>query len=274
MFRRLSVWILIAATPLSGAVSREMQELQRDVAQLQDLVKSLQTTVNERLSALETHVKSSADAASQANAAVAAVQRTLEQMLRDQENKLVPPMAALGTRMDQVSSSMGTMQQAVSDLASLMTKLQTEIGDLSNAVKVMQAPPTPPPASADTPAIPAGQLFDNADGDRRSGKFDLAQQGFSDYLKWYGSTPLAGDAQYYLGAIHFSQQDFEAAVKDFDAVLKNYSDSKKTPEALFYKGRALLNLGRANEAGDAFKDLRKRFPNHDLAKQSLNLKKP
>src|SRR5579871_933831 len=135
MFRRLSVLILVAGTPLSGAaVNKDMLELQRDVAQLQDLVKALQTTVNEKLSALQVQVQGSSEAASQANAAVAAVQRNLEQMLRDQQNKLVPPMVTMGTRMDQVTNGLGTMQQAVTDLASLMAKLQTQIGDLSNAV--------------------------------------------------------------------------------------------------------------------------------------------
>ena len=45
LLRRLFLWTLIVAAPLSAAVSREMQELQRDVAQLQDLVKALQTNV-------------------------------------------------------------------------------------------------------------------------------------------------------------------------------------------------------------------------------------
>ena len=85
MFRRLSVLILVAAVPLwAAAANREMQELQRDVAQLQDLVKSLQLTVNDKLSALQVQVQSSSEAANRANSAVAAVQRSLEQIMRDQ----------------------------------------------------------------------------------------------------------------------------------------------------------------------------------------------
>ena len=126
MSRRLPILFLLAAMPLS-AVDRQIQELQRDVAQLQDLVKSLQTTVTDKLTALQSQVQISADAASQANAAVAAVQRNLDQAMRQQQDKLVPPMAAMGTRLDQVSTGMGTMQQAVSDLASMMAKLQTQI---------------------------------------------------------------------------------------------------------------------------------------------------
>ena len=271
MFRRLSVSILIAALPLAAAADRSIQELQRDVAQLQDLVKALQATVTEKLAALQTQVQGSAEAASQANTAVAAMQRSLDQAMRDQQTKIVPPMAAMSTRLDQVSGGMGTMQQAVSDLASMMTKLQTQIGDLNNAVKILATPPAAPPA-AEKPPLPASDMFDNADRDRRSGKLEYAVQEFADYLKWYADTPLASEAQYYLGWIHQSQNDLEGSVKDFDTLLANYPDAKKTPDALFYKGKALMLLGRTGEATDTFKDLRKRYPTHDLAKQSLTIK--
>ncbi len=275
MFRRLSVLILVAAVPLSGAaVSKEMLELQRDVAQLQDLVKSLQVTVNEKLAALQVQVKGSSEAASQANAAVASVQRSLESLLRDQQNKLLPPMVTMGARMDQVSNGLGTMQQAVTDLASLMAKLQTQIGDLSNAVKVLQpqAAAPPPQQPADKPSLPAGDLFNAANGDYHSGKLELALPEFVEYMKWYADTPLAPEAQYYIGSIHQSNNDLEGAVKDFDLLVNNYPDSKKVPEALFYKGKALMLLGRTGEASDTFKDLRKRFPASDQAKQSLTIK--
>jgi TolA-binding protein len=276
MLRRLSVLILVSAVSLSGAaVNREMQELQRDVAQLQDLVKALQATVNEKLGALQAQVQTSAEAAGQANVAVAAVQRNLDQMARDQQNKLLPPMVALGTRMDGVSNGLGEMQRAVADLASLMSKLQTQIGDLSNAVKVSQititTPPAPPPQAEEKP-LPAATLFENAVGDFRAGKLEFALQEFTDYLKYYGDTPLAPDAQYYAGSIHQSQNDLESAVKDYDQLLTNYPDAKKAPDALFYKAKALYALGRNGEAADTVKDLRKRFPTHDLSKQALTMK--
>jgi TolA-binding protein len=274
MFRRLSVLILIASVPLSGAaVNKDMLELQRDVAQLQDLVKALQTTVNEKLTALQVQVQGSSEAASQANAAVAAVQRSLETMLRDQQNKLLPPMVTMGARMDQVSNGLGTMQQAVTDLASLMSRLQTQIGDLSNAVKVLQAPAAaPPPQATDKPPLPATDLFAAANGDYHSGKLDLALQEFAEYMKWYADTPTAPEAQYYIGSIHQSNNDLENAVKDFDLLVNHYPDEKKVPDALFYKGKALMLLGRTSEASDTFRDLRKRFPTNDLAKQSLTIK--
>ena len=120
--------------------------------------------------------------------------------------------------------------------------------------------------------MPAAALFDSANGDYRTGKLPLALEGFTSYLKFYGDTPLAPDAQYYIGSIHQSLNDLEGAVKDFDALVNNYPDAKKVPDALFYKGKALMLLGRTGEATDTFKDLRKRFPTNDLAKQSLTIR--
>jgi tol-pal system protein YbgF len=272
MFRRIGLGILIAALPVWGAVSKEMQELQRDVALLQDLVKSLQLSVNERLTSLEAHVKTSGDAASQAVAAVAAVQRSLDQLKRDEDAKLVTPMAGLATRMDQTTGALTTMQQAVTDLASSMSKLQTQISDLSVAVKLLSAPPAAPPPSGDTPTISATDLFTNADGDYRGGKFDLALDELNKYLKWYGNTASAGDAQYRIGSIHYAQGDYQTALQDFSAVLQNYPD-RKSADALFYKGRCQLNLGQTAEAAATFKELRQKYPASNEAKQSVTVKK-
>jgi TolA-binding protein len=272
MFRRLSVLILVSVLPLSAAaVNREMQELQRDVAHLQDLVKALQLSVNEKLAALLLQAQHSGEAAAQANSAVATVQRSLEQILKEQQDKLLPPMVAMGTRMDQVSGGLDTVQRAVSDLGAVMSKLQTQIGDLNNSVKMMQTPAASPPVAEKAP-MPANELFENADRDRQSGKLDLALQGFVDYLKWYADRPQAAEAQYYAGSIRQSQNDLEGAVKDFDALLVNYPDAKKVPDALFYKGKSLMLLGRVADANGAFKELRRRFPTSDLAKQSSSIK--
>src|ERR1019366_7065349 len=83
-------------------------------------------------------------------------------------------------------------------------------------VLVQQAP--------DTPTISAQDLYANANRDRGGKKYDLALQEYEQYLKWYGNTALAPNAQYYIGDIHSRQKDFEAAVHDFDTVLEKYSD--------------------------------------------------
>jgi TolA-binding protein len=141
--------------------------------------------------------------------------------------------------MDQMSSEMRTVQQAISDLTSMMGKLQAQLTDVGNAVKVMQAPAPPPPTggasmsggapgpaqNTEAPSISARDLYENANRDRQGGKFDLALQEFSDYLKFYGNTELAPNAQYYVAWIHASQGQYDTAVKEYDMVLEKYPDN-------------------------------------------------
>src|SRR6266536_1316733 len=264
---RTTCCILLGATALLAAdkPNRDIQELQRDVAQLQEIVKGLQRSLEERISTLGTQVQGAADAAGKAGLAVANVQKSLERVAQDQETKLAPATATLGTRLEQVSGAINTMQQAISDLTLVVNQLQSQIGDLSNLVKVIQQPVVPPPASG--PPMPATVLWQNAERDRTSGKYELALQGYADYLKWFANAPQAAGAQFQTGVTHFMLKDYDNALKDFDAVVERYPKSSKVPEALFYKGKTLAALGRASEAAETYRKLRSRFPSHSLARQ-------
>jgi TolA-binding protein len=190
---------------------------------------------------------------------------------------VVAPVVGIGTKIDQMSSDFRSLQQAVSDLTTLMGKLQAQVTDLSNAVKVIQAPPPPAPSSpggspqaSGAPPMPASDLFNNAQRDRSGGKVDLALQGFSDYLKYYGNTELAPSAQFYIADIHLSQGDMESALKGFDMVLEKYPDNSRTADALYMKGLTLVKMSRRTDGAAEFKELIKRYPNSDLAKKACS----
>lgn len=295
MFRRIcacSVFVaaMLSLTPTpSSAASKEIQELQRDVAQLQDQLKQLQQSQDRQLAEIRVLVDRSLTAASDAGKSVAVIQSSVQQNLRDQESKVVTPVVGLSTRMDQVSQDMHTVQQAIGDLTSIISKMQTQLSDLGNAIKVMQSPAAPPPGASPAPsggdlsgvssgsAAPAGggaptisatELYNNANRDRNGGKLDLALQEYQDYLRWYGNTELAPNAQYYIAWIHASQGDYSNAVREYDAVLEKYQDNNKTPDAMYGKGVALSKMGRRTDGAREFTELIKRFPSNGLAGQA------
>ena len=99
-----------------------------------------------------------------------------------------------------------------------------------------------------TPTISAADLYANARRDYNSGKVDLALQEFADYLRWYGNTELAPNAQFYVAMAHYNQKNYEDAAKEFDMVLEKYGDNNnKSGEALYYKGKSLVNSGRKTQ---------------------------
>jgi TolA-binding protein len=270
MFRRVSVFLLISAAILPAADNRDIQELQRDVAQLQEMIKNLQQAFDQRLTAMAGQIQGVAGSVDKVDASVATLQKGLEQIAHDQDAKIVPLVAAQGSRVDQAAGTLNTVQQALADLTSAVNKLQAQVLDVSNAVKVMSAPAAPPPGG-EKPA--AADLLNNAAGDASGGKPDLALRGYSDYLKFYGDTPMAHEAQFQIGMLHYGLKDFETAVNDFDALAQKYPDSAKMPEALFYKHKSLQALGRGSEAAKACQELRRRFPGNELAKQCVTARR-
>ena len=90
------------------------------------MVKQLQQSQDKQLSALGTLVQQSLDAANRANTAVAVIQSGFQQNGTQLKNEVVGPVVGLSTRMDQVTGTVSTLQQAVSDLTSAINKIQAQ----------------------------------------------------------------------------------------------------------------------------------------------------
>ena len=285
--RSLLVCILLAVPALAPGASKEIQELQRDVALLQQQIKDLQRSQDEKLAAILEAARSSVEAANRANTSVAVITSNIEKNLRDQTDKVATPVVGLSTRLNEMGGELHTLGQAVGDLTALLNHMQAQLTDLSNAMKVMQSPPAAPPAqsgqpaqgaqpsaSSEAPPMPAETMYNGARQDYVSGKYDLATQGFADYLKYYGNTGFAPNAQFYIAMIHFVQGNYETAVKEFDMVLEKYPDNNKTAESMLYKGRALVKMpGHKTEGGNEFMEVIKRFPKSDQAGQACDERK-
>jgi TolA-binding protein len=253
------------ALPAADKPSREIQELQRDVAQLQETIKALQQGIEGRFTAMGAQMQGVVEAAGKVNSTVASLQKGLDQIAQDQSRNIVPVVTAQGGRVEQMSGALNTMQQALADLTAAINKLQTQMVDIGNAVKLMQPQVAAP--GTEKPPIGAADLINNAEGDRMGGKTDLALQEYGQYLQWYGDTPMAGVAQFQIGMLHYGMKDYEAAIKDFDALVQKYPTFTKVPDALFYKRKSLQALGKTAEAGAVCQELRKNYASSDFAKQ-------
>ncbi len=273
----LALSALTLFPPVTFAASREILELQRDVAALQASITALQQSQNEKLAAMTVLVQQALDAANKANTATAVLDNSIRQTLRDQEKNVVGPVAGWGAKVDQMSTAFQALQESVTDIAQRMAKLQAQMVDIQNAVKTINAPPAPPPgsgiggapsASAGGAPPPAEILYASALRDQQGNNLDLALSEFADYLKYYPTTDYAPNAQFYIAQIHYSQGDYDSALKEFDMVLEKYPDNFKTADALYMKGQTLVKLGRKTQGAEEFRELIKRFPDTELANKA------
>ena len=280
---RITSYLAVAALLLPGTVfgaSKEQQEMQRDIAQLQDQVRQLQSGFDQKMAALQVLVQQSLDAGNKANTGVtvlnSSVTATLDRELRDRLTPVAATATGLTTKVDNLNNDLAEVRNSVSDVNTQVNKILQLLNDVNNAVKVIQAPPAAPPpqpnaagtpAGAPLPPVPASTLFTNSMRDYSSGKGDLAAAGFTDFVKFYPDDPNAPTAQLYIGQVHLTDKP-EQAVKDFDAVLERFPDSKVTPDAWFMKGMALKQSGRRDDGVKEFRALIKKYPDSDQAKQA------
>jgi len=285
-----SAFVVLALAPaaLFGA-NKEMVQLQRDVALLQDDVRTLQRSLDEKMSALRTLVEQTLAAAAKSGTSVAVLESGIRDRMLEQQKTLTGPVVTMGSKIDQMATDFQTLRESISDLTERMNKMQTQLVDLNNTVKVMSAPPAPPPTGSPTglpsgpaadggpatppPGMSARAVYESALRDRSGGNLDLAMQGFREYLRYYNNTELAPNAQFYIGQIHYDKNEFAPALQAFDGVLEKYPENNKTADATYMKGMALLKSGQRNEAAREFLNVITKYPNAEVAAKARTQRK-
>jgi TolA-binding protein len=274
--------LLFGLSPFAFGASKEIMELQRDVAMLQDQVRTLQSSLDQKVAAIQTLTQQTFDSVNRTNTAVAVMENRFNETMKQQQQSLNGPVANVGQKLDQMSEDFRAVRESVLDMNTRMGKLDAKMADLQNLINTMRsAPAAPPPAiggdpnatQTTTPASgpPAGMTaettYSNATRDYQTGKNDIALQEFNDYLKYFGNTQFAPYAQYYIANIYFRQNDYANALPAFDTVLEKYADNPKTPDAHYLKGMCLMGLDRKDAAAREFRDVYARYSdeNPDIA---------
>lgn len=261
--------VLLAAWPMAAPAQRRdyLLELARDLALLQEEVRMMNKSQSERLDQMEEALKAIQEQIATANRSLAVLDSGLKKRL---EESMVKPLSGVTGKMDTLGQDFGYIRETLAELSVRLGKMDQRIADLENTIRMMQAPPAPPAATASgpPPGISAKSLYDAALRDKMGGNFDLALRQFTDYLAWFGDTEMAPNAQYYIGEIHYNQKNYQEAVEAFDKVLEAYPVNSKTADARLMKARALAELGQRKGAVQELRALIKAAPNSAAARRA------
>ncbi len=276
--------VFMALAPFAFGASKEIQELQRDVALLQDQVRTLQRAQDEKFAGMQALVQQTLESVNRTNTAVAVMENKINDALKQQQLSVSAPVASVGQKLDQMAEDFRAVRESVLDMNTRMGKLDAKMADLQNLINTMQRPAAPPPGGGASPGdigmtttqapsgppagMQAGATYTNAYRDYMGKKYDLALQEFSDYQKYFGKTELAPNAQFYIGDIYYRKGDFDNALQAFDAVLEQYSENSKTPDAHYMKGLSLLKMGKRDAAAREFREVYAKYPDLEVAAQA------
>lgn len=133
------------------------------------------------------------------------------------------------------------------------------------------AQPSPvPDAAVPAPSAPSAvpdekSVYQAALALVRSGRLEEGTAQLRAQLERYPSGAYAANAEYWLGEACYSQGKYEEALQHFRNVGSRHPQHHKNADALLRAGMTLNKLGDSAGAGDAFRQVLRRFPSSGAA---------
>ncbi len=257
-FLALLSTLWLAATP-AWSTSKEMIQLQTQVQQLQEQMTTMQRSFDERMGVMKNLVEKDTDAINKAIAAITTLQATLQKQQGDS-----------AAHVDQLAGQIQSLNDTLDELKARLAKVSKQLEDMQSSQQSQAAQQAQAQAQqqAQAQAPPPDVLYNNALRDYNGNKNDLAIQEFSDYVKFYPNTDLAGNCYFYLGEIQFRQGNYQQAAQSYDQVLQNFPTGSKAASAQLKKGFSLIELGKQEDGVVELRHVIQRYPKSNEALQA------
>ncbi|HKZ07163.1 MAG TPA: outer membrane protein assembly factor BamD [Methylomirabilota bacterium] len=260
--------LLIVGAVAAGGCSDATTALQQDVTQLRQDLNALTLTVHRGRGDTDT------------------VLGQLDRRTREQGAEQGRQLASLATRVDQLSAEVSRMAARVDELSQRVETLSRELASRPAAPAPGGAPPAPSAPRSSTGGPTPEQAYQAAYLDFSKGNYPLAIAGFREFVRRYPDSPLADQAQYWVGESLFSQarasqasgqtdkatRELEQAVQEFRRLALNYPRGERVPTAIYKEALALLELKQTRLAQTRLQYLLDNFPQSEeapLAKERL-----
>ncbi|HEX2565984.1 MAG TPA: tol-pal system protein YbgF [Burkholderiales bacterium] len=156
--------------------------------------------------------------------------------------------------------------EVLTNQAETANKRQTELYQdidtrLLKLEKAQQAAAPEKSAAAEPEASAAEQKAYQAALDQfKLGNYALAVAAMQGFLVTYPSSPLASNAQYWIGMAYSGQRDYKNAITAQRKVLMSWPDSNKAPDALLSIASAQETMGDRRSAQKTLEELVAKYP--------------
>ena len=273
----VSLALALGAATSAAAADKEQRQMMADLRMLQEQAQQLQNLLGSLQASLNEALKT-------ANAANAQIDKRLD----EQTNATRKALADQKLVVDNISSDLRVVREKVDDSNVRVGSLTQEVDALRQLVQLANAAPRaaasdgadaaaaggPPPDAAAPASPPSGaatigespqKLWDTSFADYTQAHYDLAVLGFDAYIKEFPKSDKAADAQVYIGNSYLNAGQNEKAVAAYDQAILTYPSANALPEAYYKKGLALQNLKQLDAAREAYEAVVKKYPESSAA---------
>ncbi len=241
MYPRVLLVVGIAfLVPLAACTSSEdMALLHREITDVQRSVDSLQTEVLDQsdLQSMEQSMEEMTTKNLRSNADLA----LKVEELQEQIEALHASLEITTRRLQSISQELAAVraQGGTGVVLPPVTVAPGGSGEGSTGANTEQSTPT----MAGTAGSSPDALYRSAYEDYMRGNYDLAADGFREYMRRWPNTELTDNALYWIGECQDAQEKPQEALDTFTQVLEDYPTSDKAAAAQLKKGLIYLKMG-------------------------------
>ena len=237
MRRMLLPSLLVAALAATGCVSTsDFEHAQDQIAELQAELANVRRTAagKEEVQGVNVRIAEQTETLLRSNATLVAKVAEIE----DRMQNTVGSSEQATYRIDQLAQQLAQAQRDLTEIRAMLASMQPATPPAAGTASSGEVT-VPAPAPAGNPM----ETYNAAYRDYQRGNFDLAIEGFREYLEGNATADLADNAAYWIGESLFSQKKYRDAIEQFDSVVTRYPKSDKVPGALLKKGYAYISIG-------------------------------
>lgn len=195
------------------------------------------------------------------------LQQQVDRIERVQKNQ---NLADQSVRLDKIADQVRDLRGQVQELAHAVdesNRRQRDLyQDLDRRLRTLETGTAGGAAATGAAAGAAGATdtgrtaYDHAFSLLQQGSYDQAQTAFSDFLTSYPDSPLADNAEYWLGEARYVSRDFDGAVNAFQQVVSKYPQSQKVSGALLKMGYSYYELSQWDKSRQALEQVVQKYP--------------
>ena len=187
----------------------------------------------------------------------------MEQSMQDMTNKNLRSNADLALRVEELQEQIEALHASLEVTTRRLQTISQELAAVryQGSAGVVLPPVMVAPGSdnsgttdANPGGVPIGAaatrsaaspdvLYRSAYEDYMRGNYDLAAEGFGEYMRRWPNTELTDNALYWIGECYDAQEMPEEALTTFTKVLEDYPTSDKAAAAQLKKGLIYLKMG-------------------------------
>jgi tol-pal system protein YbgF len=194
----------------------------------------------------------------------------LEQKVEVTRESVQATRASADSRLSDLSQRMDMMQGKLEESGVRFTKLAQRVEAMKTAPSRAANDTT---HTDSTGGVDPEAAYQAAYSDYSAGRYNLAKEAFTEYLRRFPNSEVSDNAQYWIGECAYATGDFNGAIDAFKKVAANYPNGDKVPAALLKTGISYARLKNMDEAKKYYRQVVEKYPKTDearVARERLN----